>query len=263
MRGFDMDASDGSRDKITPKPAFQGSVDILIWAIIAIQLIVAVYGLVVLPDTVPIHWGANSQANGYGPKWVATFLYPLISIGIYVLIRVLMAAGPRLGGRQSTTANLKLTKIVVAGIMLFMLIIQLATIAQALGISFDMTMVIMLALSVLFIFLGNYMGKMRRNFWMGIRTPWTLTNAVVWERTHQLGGWLFVAVGLIGIVCSFIPSCAYGGFLCRSLQFPSFSTSKCVSATSNRRRRTMNPSHRHLIAIISIDRHSMKKGRAG
>jgi uncharacterized membrane protein len=47
---------------------------------------------------------------------------------------------------------------------------------------------------------------MRRNFWMGIRTPWTLTNATVWERTHRLGGWLFVAVGLIGIVCSFIPA---------------------------------------------------------
>lgn len=208
-----MDTSDNSSDKITPKPAYQGSVDLLIWAIIAIQIIVAVYGFAVLPDRVPIHWGINGQANGYGPKWVGTFLYPLMSIGIYVLVRALLAAGPRLGGRQSLTANLKMAKIILAGIALFMLIIQLLTTAASLGIGFDMTMVVMLALSVLFIFLGNYMGKIRRNFWMGIRTPWTITNAVVWERTHRLGGWLFVAVGLIGIPCSFIPPLRLWGII--------------------------------------------------
>src|SRR5205807_4805262 len=128
-----MNASDNSRDKITTKPTFQGSIDILIWVIIAIQIIVAVYGFAVLPDTVPIHWGMNGQVNGYGPKWMGTFLYPLMSIGIYVLVRVLLAAGPRLGGRQSTTANLKVARIVLAGIMLFMLVIQLVTIAESLS----------------------------------------------------------------------------------------------------------------------------------
>jgi|SRR5579884_335695 len=201
-----MDASHNSDDKIAPKPVFQPSADLLIWAIIAIQVIVAVYGFVVLPDRVPIHWGANGEVNGYGPKWAGTFLYPLMSIGIYVLVRGLMAAGPRLGGRETTAANLKLAKLIMVGILLFMLVVQLATTAAAMGISFDMSLVSTLAISVLFIFLGNYMGKMQRNFWMGIRTPWTITNAVVWERTHRLGGWLFVAVGLIGIVCSFIPA---------------------------------------------------------
>jgi len=201
-----MDASDNSRDKITPRPASKSSIDILIWTIIAIQIIVAVYGFIVLPDIVPIHWGANGQVNGYGPKWVDTFLFPLITIGVYVLVRVLVVAGPRLGGRQTTAANLQIAKIIIVGVMLFMLIIQLAILAASLGIGFDMAMVITLALSVLFIFIGNYLGRVRRNFWMGIRTPWTLTNATVWERTHRLGGWLFVAVGLIGIPCSFIPS---------------------------------------------------------
>jgi uncharacterized membrane protein len=208
-----MNVSDDSRDKITPKPTFQGAIDLLIWAVIAIQLIAAVYGFVVLPDTVPIQWGINGHANGYGPKWVVTFLFPLMSIGIYVLIRVLIVAGPRLGGRKNMTANLKIAKLVLTGAVLFMLIIQLAAIAQGLGVGFDMTMVVMLALSVLIIFLGNYLGKMRRNFWMGIRTPWTITNAVVWERTHRVGGWLFVAVGLIGIPCSFIPSLRLWGFV--------------------------------------------------
>jgi uncharacterized membrane protein len=201
-----MDASGDSRDKITPEPASKVSADILVWAIIAVQLIVAVYGFMVLPAIVPIHWGANGQVNGYGPKWIGTFLFPLMSLGIYLLVRVLIAAGPRLGGREVTATNLQVAKIVIAGVTLFMLIIQLVMLAAGLGIAFDMTMVISLAVSVLFIFIGNFMGRMRRNFWMGIRTPWTLTNATVWEMTHRLGGWLFVAVGLVGIVCSFVPA---------------------------------------------------------
>ena len=130
-----------------------------------------------------------------------------------MLIWVLMAAGPRLGGRESTKANLTVAKLVVVGIMLFMLIVQLSTLAISLGIGFDITVVVTLAISVLFIFIGNFMGKMQRNFWMGIRTPWTIANAVVWERTHRLGGWLFVAVGLIGIPCSFIPTVRVWGVI--------------------------------------------------
>ena len=105
-----------------------------------------------------------------------------------------------------TATNLQIAQLVTAGIALFILIIQAVVIAVALGVGIDIAMVITLAISVLFIFIGNFMGRMRRNFWMGIRTPWTLANETVWERTHRLGGWLFVAVGLIGIVCSFIPA---------------------------------------------------------
>lgn len=201
-----MNTSPDTGNKITPKPALPGSIDMVIWAIIAIQVIVAVYGFAVLPESVPIHWGIGGQATSYGPKWVGTFLYPLMSIGLSVLIRVLVAAGPRLGGRENTAANLQIGKIILTSVILFMLIVQLSTTARALGVDFNMSTVILLALSVLFIFLGNYMGKVRRNFWMGIRTPWSLASSVVWERTHRLGGWLFVAVGLIGIPCSFIPA---------------------------------------------------------
>lgn len=208
-----MSTSDDSRNKITLTRAFPSPIDLLILAVIAIQVIVAVYGFAVLPDLVPIHWGINGQADGYGLKWMGTILYPLISVGIYALVRVLLVAGPRLGQQGDTSANLKLAKIILAGIMLFLLIVQLVTIAESLGARLDMSIVIMLALSVLFIFLGNYMGKMRRNFWMGIRTPWSLSNAAVWERTNRMGGWLFVAVGVIGILSSFIPSLRLWGIL--------------------------------------------------
>ncbi len=50
--------------------------------------------------------------------------------------------------------------------------------------------------------IGNYLSKVRRNFWMGVRTPWTLANDIVWERTHRFAAWMFTAAGIIGFVVS-------------------------------------------------------------
>jgi len=94
-----------------------------------------------------------------------------------------------------------------------MLLVQIVTTAIALGFPIDMAFVMNLALSLLLIFLGNYMGKLRRNFWAGIRTPWTILNETVWERTHRLGGWLFVLAGLIGLVTTFIPPLRFWGVM--------------------------------------------------
>jgi uncharacterized membrane protein len=200
-----MDTSRDTGEKIIPDPRFWSATDVLIWAVIAIQVLVGVYAFIVLPDKVPIHWGIDGRPDSYGPKWIDSFLFPLMSIGLYVLLRVLLSIGPRLGGRESAASNAQVRNVILVGFVLFMLVVQLAVTTIALGLKIDLLFVINLALSVLFIFLGNYMGKLRRNFWMGIRTPWTLTSDFVWERTHRLGGWLFVAVGLLGILFSFFP----------------------------------------------------------
>ena len=130
---------------------------------------------------------------------------PGISIGIYLLLRILSSVSPKLSNNQSQRSNKNVINLFLVAILLFMLIVQMATTAIALGAHIDITIVISLALSLLFIFTGNYMGKLRRNFWGGIRTPWSLTNETVWERTHRLAGILFVVGGLLGIVVSFIP----------------------------------------------------------
>lgn len=208
-----MDTPPDAREKLAPRSMIRPSVDLLILAIILVQIAVALYSNAVLPETIAIHWGFNGEPNGYGPRWLGTFLYPLLSAGIFLLVRALLAAGPRLGGREATAANLFIGKLIMVGITLLMLIIQLSTLALALGIAFDILLVVTLALSLFFLFIGNFMGKIRRNFWMGIRTPWSIANEVVWERTHRIGGWLFVAVGLLGIPCSFIPALRLWGLI--------------------------------------------------
>jgi len=139
-------------------------------------------------------------------------LFPAVSLGMYVLVRFLVAVGPRLGS-QGRRANQDIVNLILVGILLFMLVLQLTSTAIALGLPVDISFVMNLSLSVLLIFIGNYMGKLRRNFWAGIRTPWTIVSEVSWERTHRLGGWLFVVGGLLGIIMSFVPHLRYWGII--------------------------------------------------
>lgn len=179
----------------------------IILLIIVVQIVISLVTYPFMPAIVPSHWGLNGQVNGYAPKWVNAVLFPALSIGIYLIVRVSLffKMGSYIDdeGRRS---NIKTTNLLVVGILLFFLILQIITTAIALGFQLDFTFVMNLVLSVFFIFIGNYLGKLRPNYWAGIRTPWTLANDTVWERTHRIGGWLFVAVGLLGLITSFIPA---------------------------------------------------------
>jgi uncharacterized membrane protein len=103
--------------------------------------------------------------------------------------------------------------LILVGLLLFFLVLQLTTIAIALHFPVDILFVMNLSLAALFILIGNYLGKLRRNFWACIRTPWTLANSTVWERTHRLGGWLFVGVGFLAIIVGFVPFLRMWGML--------------------------------------------------
>jgi uncharacterized membrane protein len=205
-------ATEHNTEKITPARRPYAFATRLIIAIIALQALVSLVAYPFLPDRVPSHWNAAGQIDAYMPKPGAALLFPLISIGLFVLINALIAISPRLNN-QNPQAGRDLVNLLLVGISLLLLVVQLAAFAIAMRVAIDMTMVVSLVVSLLFIFIGNYMGKLRRNFWAGIRTPWTLANETVWERTHRFGGWLFVGGGLLGVVTSFIPSLRLYGLL--------------------------------------------------
>lgn len=200
-----MDVTENNGDKITPRKSPYAGAPLLAWLIIGLQILVSLVTYPFMPDQVPSHWNINGQVDGYLPKQVNAILLPAISIGLYLLIWLLTHYSPRLGN-QNRRATAEVTNLIIVGVLLFMLILQLAATAIALGVPLNMSFIVSLCLSVLFIFLGNYMGKLRRNFWAGFRTPWTLASETVWERTHRLGGWLMVLGGLVGVVLSFIPA---------------------------------------------------------
>lgn len=150
-----------------------------------------------LPHMVPTHWNASGTADGFMPKPWGAFLLPLTMLGTYVLLLVLPAISPRGYGIARFAATYETFQTAILG---FLLLITAAGLLAASGVRLAMDRVVYAALGLLFIVLGNFMGKVRKNFFVGIRTPWTLANDEVWLRTHRLGGMVFVLGGLVLLV---------------------------------------------------------------
>jgi uncharacterized membrane protein len=172
--------------------------------IIGTQILIALITYPFLPDMVPAHWNIAGQVDRSMPKVVNAILLPVLTLVMYLVLPRVVAAGPQFG-RDNRRTSLEFIDRLLLALALLFLAIQLIVIAVALHFLVNVPFIISLLVSLLFIYIGNFMGKLRRNRWAGIRTPWTLASDSVWERTHRLGGWLFVAAGLVGIVTSFIP----------------------------------------------------------
>lgn len=147
-----------------------------------------------MPDPAPTHWNLKGEIDGYGPRWVAAFLMPIIATGLMALL----AGLPLLGPFRENFMRFRVTygRICVAVLTLIMAI-HAVFVLGATGRTMQIGATLSIILGLMLAVLGNYMGKVRRNFYVGIRTPWTLANEVVWERTHRAGSKIMVIVGLV------------------------------------------------------------------
>ncbi len=150
-----------------------------------------------LPDPVPSHWNAAGEVDGYTAKPWGAWLFPVITLGVFLLFKVIPWISPH-GFRMDTFLNV--VDILKLASVLFMLVIGVTVLLSARGASFDPGRIVLPGVGVLLLVTGNYMGKLRKNFFIGIRTPWTLASDEVWARTHRLGGWMFVLAGLVLIL---------------------------------------------------------------
>lgn len=156
-----------------------------------------------LPASMASHWGANDVVNGYTSKTWAVFLVPLISLGMLLLFLIIPSIDPLKANIQKFRGTFN-TMIVL--IIAFMVYVHLLTLFWNLGYrSFKMSTAMLPALGLLYIFIGLLISKAKRNFFIGIRTPWTLSSDSVWDQTQRLGGILFIAAGLISFLGIFFP----------------------------------------------------------
>lgn len=147
-----------------------------------------------LPDPMPTHWNVQGQVDGYSPRPVGAFLMPLIMIAIAVLIPVLPKIDPR--GRNYEKFDTTYFTIMNATVTL-MLVIHVFALAAALGMSVSIGRLIPATIGLLFIVMGNVFPRVRPNWMVGIRNPWTLSSDRVWERTHRVGGYLMLGLGVL------------------------------------------------------------------
>jgi uncharacterized membrane protein len=173
----------------------------LYW-IVAMALVVLAWGASVLlypglPDRIPTHWNIQGKIDGYGPK-ATIFLMPGVMIGLLGLFRILPVLSPRNFEVDSFRTTYLFVMVLTIGMMGYIQAVILYAAANAGHIA--MTRAMMGGLFLFFALLGNVMGRVRRNFYIGVRVPWTLASERVWNDTHRVAAWLFVACGLAGFL---------------------------------------------------------------
>ncbi|MBY0196806.1 SdpI family protein [Priestia megaterium] len=155
-----------------------------------------------LPATMPIHWGANGEADGFATKINAMIL----TVGIMVLIYFIIAFVPRIDPRKENYKYFSKTyNILLNAVLLLFFFVNMSTILQGLGYNVPMAYIAPIMAGLVFIIIGNYLQRVRSNYFMGIRTPWTLSNETVWKKTHRLSGKLFFIGGLLILISAFLP----------------------------------------------------------
>jgi uncharacterized membrane protein len=170
--------------------------------IVLVLIVVAtVAGLLLwnrLPDQMASHWNINDQVDGYMSKTWGVFMMPLITLGLFVIFLVVPSIDPL---KANIAQFREAFNLFIVLIVAFMLYIHGLTLAWSLGYTdFKMSTSMLPAMGLLFIFIGFMLRKAKRNFFIGIRTPWTLSSDTVWDKTHQLGAVLFMASGVLALI---------------------------------------------------------------
>lgn len=155
-----------------------------------------------LPERIPVHWSLSGEVDGWTGKWPGAFMAPGLALGIWLLLQVL----PKLDPRRRNYERFQETYWVLVNVIIgFIGLVHVLSLGTALGWPIGVPRVILVLVGMLFVALGNYLPRLRPNWWMGIRTPWTLENDRVWRDTHRLGGKTFVAAGLVMMISAFLP----------------------------------------------------------
>jgi len=162
----------------------------------------AVYGR--LPEQIPTHFDLSGTPDDWTDRVPGAFLMPALAAGVYLLLFALRRIDPRRAHYQRFEGTYWVILNVIAITMAAFHVLMLGL---ALGWPIDMGRAVTVTLGVLFVGLGNYLPRVRSNWWIGIRTPWTLESESVWRETHRVAGWTFVAAGLALVAAGlFVPA---------------------------------------------------------
>ncbi|MCE9540955.1 SdpI family protein [Candidatus Kaiserbacteria bacterium] len=181
-----------------------------VWLLALAAFLAGIYFFRDLPDPMVSHWNAVGTPDGYMGKLLGVSLMPAVILLSSFVFLAITRIDPLRRNIESFRGTYN-TFVVLVGIVLA--VIQAAVLAVNLGASFNIGVVIMPAVGALLFAVGVLLPSTKRNFFIGIRTPWTVSDDVVWERTHALGGFIFKVLGVVAIFSIIAPSYAVYLFL--------------------------------------------------
>lgn len=162
--------------------------------IILISFAVGIYLYPKMPERMASHWNIQGRVDGYMPKFWGLFLMPIISVGLLLFFLLIPKIDPL---KKNIQKFRKYFDLFILFFIVFLFYLYLLTIFWNLGLRFNMVRMMVPALGILFYYVGILVKNAKRNWSIGIRTPWTLSNEKVWTKTHKIGGLLFKIAGVI------------------------------------------------------------------
>ncbi|MCX7785183.1 MAG: DUF1648 domain-containing protein [candidate division WOR-3 bacterium] len=171
--------------------------EIIVLLIFLLSLAISIYFYPKLPDKIPSHWNIQGEVDGYMSKFEGLFLMPIVLLVMFLLFIII----PKIDPLKSNIEKFrKYFDGFIILLFLFMLSLQIFIIFWSLGTKIRPQILFPIGLGVLFFYIGFLLENAQRNWFIGIRTPWTLSSDSVWDKTHKLGGKLFKIIGIIALI---------------------------------------------------------------
>ncbi|MCE5187337.1 MAG: SdpI family protein [Planctomycetaceae bacterium] len=175
---------------------------ILVVLIIAAATIISLLAYPKVPDRMASHWGPGGQVDGWMNKTVGLFFAPLIMVGLTLMFLVILLIDPL---RKNIDKFFSYYAGFIVIFNLFLLVVHGWTILWNAGIQIPANVFMPLAMACLFFYIGIVLTHVKPNWFIGIRTPWTLSSEIVWQKTHKLGGILFRIAAIIILLAAAFP----------------------------------------------------------
>ena len=176
--------------------------DLFSYFLIFATIVCAILLYADLPPHIPTHWNAAGEVDGYTSKFWGILILVLAPVFAMLLLKIIPAISPRGFRTESFSEVVNIFQLTLVG---FAAAVAILVMLEARGFDVRINQMIYIGVGLLFFILGYYLGRVRKNFFLGIRTPWTLASDEVWNRTHRIGGRLFMLGGLIMMSAAFVP----------------------------------------------------------
>ncbi|MCD6127815.1 SdpI family protein [bacterium] len=165
-------------------------------SIIVLSFIIAVCSYPYMPEKMAIHWNAKGNVDSYGSRFEGLFFLPFLLAGLFLLFMAIPKIDPM---KYNIEDFRKYYDNFIVLFFIFLLSVYLWSILWNFGVEIRINAVIPVGVGILFFYVGILLENAKRNWFIGIRTPWTLSSEDVWNRTHKIGGKLFKVLGLVVI----------------------------------------------------------------
>lgn len=176
-----------------------------ITGLVFLSFILSIYFYQQVPEQMATHWNSQGEVDGYMSKLWGLFFMPLIITGLVIMFLIIPKIDPK---KENIAKFRKYYDGFIVILVLFMVAVHLQTLLWNTGIRISPNAVLPLGIGILFYYVGILTENAERNWFIGIRTPWTLSSERVWKRTNRLGGKLFRIAGIAAAFGAFFPELA-------------------------------------------------------